>query len=702
MNKSLIYGLLLSILMVIAPHADHLPIWISSMCIGLLSWRAYLAHNGKPLPKRWLLILLTLAGTIGIVFEFHTLFGREAGVTLLVMLATLKPMELHKSRDAMVLIYLACFIIITNFVYSQSIPTALYLLATMIVIVTTWVHLQAQNIALMPRLRIAAVLLLQAIPLTLILFILFPRVPGPLWGLPQDAYAGSGLDDKMSPGSLSRLSLSEAVAFRVIYSGNPPRRDQMYWRGPVLWNFDGRTWTPGITTLTTAPQFTELDQAIDYSVTLEPHNKIWLFALDVPDKLTMLDKLSVPATSRDTLLAQPADCGSGCEAAIPAPDASQRRVMAATLTYDFRILNKEPVNARLRYAARSHLVYRANLQEAARQLQRGLQLPKEFNPRARQLAAEWRAQAEAAPPPQLSPGGRGGNRSLAEIDETLVRTALTYFNKQGFIYTLEPPPLDVNTVDDFLFNTKQGFCEHYASAFVFLMRAANVPARVVTGYQGGEFNDVGNYYIVRQSDAHAWAEVWLAGQGWVRIDPTGAIAPDRVQRGLSAAISDNAALPFMARNPPQWMRDLRFNLDTLANQWNQWVLGYDAERQFAFLTRLGMESVTWQKMALNMMSGLGVVIALFALFMLRHLFARQPDKVQAAWLKLCGKLAKSDLPRAAHEGAQDYAARVAAARPELAGAIHDLATRYSALRYGSLNDEQAQREFLQRATALNI
>ena len=642
MNKPLTYGLLLSILMVITPHADHLPLWVSILCCALLLWRTYLVYSGKALPKRWLLMLITFAGTGGIIFEYHTLFGREAGVTLLMMLATLKLMELRKARDAMVLIYLACFIIITNFFYSQSIPTALYLLATLMILVTTWVQLHAQNITLMARLRIAAVLLLQALPLTLILFILFPRVPGPLWGLPQDAYASTGLDDKMSPGSLSRLSLSEAVAFRVTYNGKPPRRDQMYWRGPVLWNFDGRTWRPGITTLTAAPNFTELGQTIDYSVTLEPHNKPWLFALDVPDTL------SVPAT----------------------------------LTYDFQLLSKEPVHARLRYTARSNLLYHANLQEAANQLQRGLQLPMQLNPRARQLAAEWRA----------------NNKDDADI----VRTALTYFNKQGFIYTLEPPPLGANTVDDFLFTTKQGFCEHYASAFVFLMRAANIPARVVTGYQGGEFNDVGNYYIVRQSDAHAWAEVWLAGQGWVRIDPTGAIAPDRVQRGLSAALSNNAALPFMARNPPQWMRDLRFNLDTLANRWNQWVLGYDTERQFAFLTRLGMESITWQKMALNMASGLGIVIALFALFMLRHLFARQPDKVQAAWLKLCRKLAKAGLPRAAHEGAQDYAARIARVRPELAEIISDLAARYSALRYGMRNDAQAQREFLQRATALKI
>ena len=282
----------------------------------------------------------------------------------------------------------------------------------------------------------------------------------------------------------------------------------------------------------------------------------------------------------------------------------------------------------------------------------------------------------------------------------MTRAALAYFNQQNFRYTLEPPPLGVHGVDDFLFETRLGFCEHYASAFVFLMRAAHIPARVVTGYQGGEYNELGNYYIVRQSDAHAWAEIWLAGQGWKRIDPTAAIAPARVERGLSAAVMNNAALPFMARNPPQWLRELRMNWDALSNQWNQWVLGYDTERQFAFLTRLGMKSITWQKMALNMMAGIGLLVALFALFMLRHLIKRQPDKVQAAWLKLCRKLAKAGLPRAAHEGAQDYATRIAAARPELADAIRDLASRYGALRYGAVQDEQAQREFLRRATAL--
>jgi len=642
MSKSLIDGLLLSILMVIAPHAEHLALWVSSLCGLLLLWRVYLNHSGKPQPNKWLLMLVTLAGTGGIAISFHTLFGREVGVTLLMLLATLKLMELRTPRDAMAIIYLALFIIITNFFYSQTIPAALYMLATLFVITATWIQLHGQNIRLKPRLRVAATLLVQAIPLTLILFILFPRVQGPLWGLPQDAYSSSGLDDKMSPGSLSRLILSESVAFRVSYKDKVPLPEQMYWRGPVMWNFDGRSWTTGNTTGQFGPpHFTELDQTIDYTVTLEPHNKTWLFALDVPDKISL----------------------------------------PATLSYDFRLYSKKPVNARIRYEARSSLGYRANPQESEGQIRRALQLPKQFNPRSRQLADEWVASSSDA--------------------AGIVQAALSYFNRQGFQYTLEPPPLGINGIDDFLFGTKQGFCEHYASAFVFLMRAANVPARVVTGYLGGEFNDIGNYYIVRQSDAHAWAEVWLKDRGWVRVDPTGAIAPARIQRGLSAAVTNNAALPFMARNPPQWLRSLNLNWDALANQWNQWVLGYDTERQFAFMTRLGMESVTWQKMAMNMAAGLGLSVTLFALLMLRHLYVRnRTDKVQMAWLRFCKKLAKAGLPRAAHEGALDYATRIAAARPVLAGPIQDLAERYSSLRYGRIQDEQARREFLQRISAL--
>jgi transglutaminase-like putative cysteine protease len=497
LSEPLIYGLVACILLVSAPHAEYLPLWVSALCAILLAWRGYLCYSTRALPSRWLLLGITVAIVAGILITYHTLFGREAGVALLILLSSLKLLELRSMRDATVLIYLSSFIIITNFFNSQSIPTALYMLATLLVIIATWVQMYSGTLAFKVRLHIATSLLLQAIPLALLLFVLFPRVAGPLWGMPQDTYASSGLGDSMSPGSLSKLSLSQAVAFRVNFDTPAPPREQMYWRGPVLWDFDGVTWTKGVTIRSKLPQLDKLDRPVDYTVTLEPHNKTWLFALD------LATNLSIPYVMTD----------------------------------DFQVHSKAQITARIRYKAHSQLGYRANADEVPFQLKRALKLPLERNPRARELAAEWRANLPN--------------------DDAIIRAAITRFNSEGFVYTLEPPLLGPNGVDDFLFDTRKGFCEHYASSFVFLMRAAGIPARVVTGYQGGEPNALGGYTIVRQSDAHAWAEVWLKQRGWVRIDPTAAVSPERIQNGLSAAMPDSPALPgthegaLAAQDPPQ-------------------------------------------------------------------------------------------------------------------------------------------------------
>ncbi len=630
LNTHLIYGLLICVLLISIPHAEHLPFWVSSLSVMLLVWRTYLAYCNRPLPPRWLLFAVMAGSVGGILIGFHTLFGREAGVTLLILLAALKLLELRSARDATVVIYLACFVIITGFFYSQSMLTALFMLATLTVILATWVHLQSGTLALRPRLRIAGILLLQAIPLAFILFVLFPRVEGPLWGLPQDAYTSSGLDDRMSPGSVGKLALSDAVAFRVMFKDHPPQRDQMYWRGPVLWDFDGHTWTQGRGSFK-PPQLDSLAYPIDYTVTLEPQNKNWLFALEMPTQI------SIPAA----------------------------------MTYDFQLRQNSPVTSRERYSAHSQLGYRANAEEDPRQLQRALTFPYNSNPRAQQLAREWH------------------NNSTS--DEAVISTALAYFNREGFHYTLSPPQLGANEIDDFLFGTRKGFCEHFASGFVFLMRAAGIPARVVTGYLGGEYNDLGDYYIVRQSDAHAWAEVWLRRRGWVRIDPTAAIAPARVELGMAAALpeSDSAALPLMVRaqspaliNVPSWLVNVRFKLDALTNKWNLWVLGYNPERQFAFLTRMGMEEITWQRMAFAMMAGMALLVGFFTLLMLRQLTVRNIDEVQRLYLKFCRALAKKGIVRETHEGPQDFAARAAQIKPQFAPAIADITARYAALRYG--------------------
>jgi len=624
----IIFGLLLCVLMVSAPHAEHMPIWVSALCATALAWRAYIARGNLQLPRRWLLILITAGGALGLIVEFHTLFGQEAGVTLLVMLTSLKLLETRSSRDAILVIFLSSFIIITNFFYSQSIPTALFMLATLLVIVSTWLHLQSAALPVKARARIAGLLLAQSLPLMLVLFVLFPRVQGPLWGMPRSDLGRTGLSESMSPGSISKLSLSDEIAFRVTFKGIPPMRDLMYWRGPVLADYDGQTWTAGRTATGTSPQLDDLSAPVDYTVMLEPNDRRSLFALEMPTRV------SIPVK----------------------------------MTYDFQLRVRDPVTSRLRYDVRSQLVYRANAQEEPIQLRYATLLPRGINPRARELAEGW--------------------RSAYANDETIMLAALHYFTQQKFGYTLEPPPVGVNGIDDFLFVTRQGFCEHYAGAFVFLMRAAGIPARVVTGYQGAEFNELGDYFIVRQSDAHAWAEVWLQGRGWVRADPTAQVSPARIQTGLTAVMRDNAALPLLARTSSPWLLKLRFNLDLIAYRWNLWVLGYDNERQFALLTRLGLADIGWSKLVLYMAGLLALLIGLFAFLMLRRLYAHHTDEAVRLYRKFCRKLARTGVIRAAHEGPQDFAARASLARPRQSPAITNITGLYIALRYGAEPDPE--------------
>lgn len=641
MNKALLHGLTASVAMVLLPHVEHMPPWVSAASAAVLLWRVLWTQQGRKPPRLFWLWSLSLLGAAGIVVEFDTVFGREAGVAFLALLTSMKLLELHATRDVLVTLFLACFLCITGFFYSQSIPIALYLLLTLLVILSTWLGMQMPTASAKVRWQLAGSMLLKALPLTLVLFLLFPRVQGPLWGMPSDAYSSSGLSDSMSPGSLSKLILSDAVAFRVSYDGPAPPRSQMYWRGPVLWEFDGRTWTPGSSAFRMPPQITPLSQPLHYQVTLEPHNQRWLFALDVPTHFN-----------------------------IP-----------VQYTEDLQTLYGEPLNQRLRYQADSALRYQFNVQELVPQLRRATGLPDdEHNLRSRELAASWR-------------------KAHADDAAAIVQAALRYFNQQGFVYTLEPPPLGVDGVDDFLFRTKRGFCEHYASAFVVLMRAAGVPSRVVTGYLGGEWNDLGKYHVVRQSDAHAWAEVWLEGRGWVRIDPTAAIAPERVQRTAARSAADNAAAPYMARNPPDWLRNLRVEWDFMTNQWNQWVLGYDSERQFDFLTRMGMD-VTWQNLAGSMGAAVMALLGLFAAWMMRDLWPARRDPVQQHWHKLSTRLGKVGLPRADYETASDYARRVAQARPELAAAMQQVASEYNRLRYETTPDATSLRAWQQQVQQL--
>jgi protein-glutamine gamma-glutamyltransferase len=618
--------LLGSLALVTAPHIERLPWWITLLVVTLFAWRAYLALYDLRLPHKWLLMLIAIGALGGIYITYGRILGRDSGVALLIVMLALKLMEMATLRDAMILIFIAYFLVITNFLYSQSIPTTVFMLIAMWAITSTMVGFQfrQRQPGYRYQLRFAGIMLLQSTPLMLVLFVLFPRMQGPLWGMPQDALASAtGLSEEMSPGSVSSLLLSDAVAFRVTFeSAIPPATQQLYWRGPVMWDFDGYTWTAPRVPYPTPRPFDALDNEVAYSVTVEPHGKRWLFALDLP--------LRTPAR--------------------------------ASMTSDFQILFQSPLTNRLRYDMLSTLRYRDRSELPRYEMQRALRLPGDGNPRARAMAADM--------------------RKRTVDDRAYINMVLAMFRNDNFSYTTTPPLLRADPVDEFLLSTRAGYCEHYASAFTFLMRAGGVPARVVTGYQGGEFNTFSNYMIVRQADAHAWSEVWLKDSGWTRVDPTAAVSPARVQTGVAAAVPQNEQLPLMLRGEYRWLHGARLTWDLLANSWNQLVLGYTMDNQRQLMQRIGISDATWQTLVIVMMLTTGVVTLALALLLLLSFRRSRPDPVIAADARFCRRLANRGVTRHPSEGPDAFCKRAAAIRPEIAAAIGSISRLYVHLRYG--------------------
>ena len=614
------------------PHIEYLPRWLSLFSAVLLLGRAWLWQKNARLPARWLLFLLAAAGTVGIVWQYKTIFGDKAGVALLVFLMTLKPMEMQRRRDGLIVIMLGFFLLLTHYLHSQSIPTAFLLLAATILLTATLVRI---NGGAQPNQRIlgyAALLVVQSLPFMLIFLLLFPRVSGPLWWVPQETRAGlTGLSDRMSPGSLNELIKSGEIAFRVLFASDMPKKNQLYWRGPVLDIYDGQIWRASM--LNAGRSLDPRSHievrgtaAADYTMTLEPHNQRWLLALDLPTVLP--EKVA--------------------------------------LTSSFETRSQRRVHYRSRYTFRSVFDYVANRQESKRVFTQSLHLPADLDPKTRELAEEWQRKFKTS--------------------EDISAAALRFFREEKFFYTLTPPLLGQNAVDEFLFDSRRGFCGHYAGAYVVLMRAAGIPARVVTGYQGGEINPIDGYMVVRQSDAHAWAEIWVENKGWLRVDPTAAVAPSRIERGIATTLPETEALPALLRLNNDWLISLRYRWEAINNAWDQWFLGYTPERQRDVLSRLGLENPDWRSMAAIMTTLCGVALLLVTLWTLFRHVPVLPE--QRAWDKYCQKLQRFGISRESWEGPFDFAARVARTHPNIGQLTQEAAHHFADLHYGSGGPEQ--------------
>jgi len=652
--------LLFVIAWVIAPQVGVLPVWASLLAGALLLWRGWLAWYGRPLPGRWVLGIPLVLAVAGTLYTHRTILGRDAGVTLIVMLLALKMLELRARRDAMVVFFLGFFTMLSNFFFSQSLFTAAAMLIALLGLLAAVVnaHMPVGRPPLGQAFRTAGTMALLGAPIMAALFMLFPRM-APLWGMPSDTMAGrSGLSGVMKVGNIAELALDDSVALRVRFDspdGAAPPQSDLYFRGPVFGRFDGSEWHPlsgrtddiALSRPGTSANLQVRGEPVRYEVTLEPHQRPWLLLLDAAVK-------------------KPAIAGMG-----------------TFMTQDLQWLTSRPITDVVRYQAESYPQFTHGPSAPTTNLRAYTELPTGFNPRTLALAQQMRSD------PQINPNPAQDNA------EALVNAALARLRSGGYIYTLEPGVYGQHTADEFWFDRKEGFCEHIASAFVVLMRALDIPARIVTGYQGGDRNPVDNLWTVRQSDAHAWAEVWIAGRGWVRVDPTGAVSPGRTgafqrlraPQGAFASAMGTVISPGFAQN-------LRAVWEAVNNGWNQWVLNYTQSRQFDLLKSLGFESPSWQD--LTMVLGILIIVAALG-GMVWSLWERSQHD---PWLRLLARarqrLARAGLVLPDTLPPRAMAERVQAQFGAPATAVADWLLRLEHLRYAPHPDTEwtsLRREF---------
>ena len=638
-----------SIFAALLPLAQSLAPWFALLVFGIAliatgyGWRQRILSAWVRLP-----LTLFVAGAAFYAYDFR--FGRDTGGALLAAMLALKLLELRRPRDARSVLSYSLFALMAAFLQDQSPLTfALALTATVLIVATL-----ARTSQLAPppstfsmrgeiasQLQAAAWLLVLSLPLAVVGFFLVPRLATPLWGLPGNAgEARTGLGNEMSPGDMVKLFSDDSPALRVQFFGVPPEQSELYWRGPVLVDFDGRKWTRSprasefrddLRGRDEAPELVPLGSAVDYEIVQEPTDRRYLVALDLP--------LAAPEFMR--------------------------------MAFDGTLYAARPQTDLSRYRASSVTSYRFEPNLPAHQRESYLALPPGFNPRTRALVAQWRAE-DASP-------------------EALVQRALDWFGAE-FTYTVEPQLLGRDSVDDFLFNTQEGYCEYYASAFVVMMRMAQLPARVVTGYQGAYRNTIGDYWVVRHSDAHAWTEVWQEGRGWVRVDPTSAVSPARIERGTEAL---SGPQPFWGRlGGPLFEAG-----DWLQRHWNDLVLGFNAAQQRNLLHVFGLRDGSARDFGLILGIGAGIALAITLGVLLRA--PRGPrDPLRRAYAEFLARLARAGVPKAAHEGPLAYAERVASALPESAAHVRTLSQRYARWRYAatatSTSEGATLRDDLQR------
>lgn len=622
LDKNILIFLLSSIGLIVFPHVYHIPVAVFGFFCLLLAWRIIGIWKQNWLPNTPVIFLLAACGIALLYSQHQGLFGRDAGTNLFITALGLKLLEIKTERDLYLINYLAFIVAASQFLYEQSILMAAYILLVCCVLLATLVYINSSKAQTLAAVKTAVIITVQALPMAVALFILFPRVDAPRWMLFNGRHqARTGLSDNMEPGSISDLGESFELVFRVKFAGAIPPPRQRYWRGPVLSHTDGKRWTQAtFQKPLTRPVVT--GTAYQYTILMEPQDKNWVFALDMP-----------------TAFSSPLTLNAGYQL-ITSENPDKRAEYKVTSYADY---NTGPIN-RSEYTAAT-------------------QLPGEPSDKIKQLVSQL--------------------HGFDSTPDNFINQLLNHFREEDFHYTLTPPVIEENPIESFLFKTRYGFCSHYASAFVYLMRVAHIPARVVTGYQGGELNKVGDFLEIRQADAHAWAEVWLENRGWVRVDPTAAIAPERIERELNldrqTAYGIATANNYLPRPAYNWLKQARQLWSNVDYNWQRWVINYDNKSQSNFLSSFGINDL--KTLAYWMIAVVGSITAVLCWFLL-YQKPKNADKVLLIYNRFCKKLARHGLVRSAGEGVKDFAERVKIKLPEQAEDIDQITSVFIKLRYG--------------------
>jgi transglutaminase-like putative cysteine protease len=554
--------------------------------------------------------------------------GRDAGTALFVTALGLKLLEIKSPRDIYLINYLAFIVAGSQFLYQQSILMAIYILFVCCVLLATLISINSQNPQTLTSLKTAAVIIAQALPIAIVIFILFPRIDAPRWMLFEDTHqAKSGLSDSMEPGSISRLGMSYELAFRVKFQGDIPPPRLRYWRGPVFSYTNGKRWTQSNSRF--FDKFMDKTQfsgkAYHYTLLLEPQNHNWVYALDMPAQY------SNPLSRNNR----------------------------------YQLVTRNAPEERAEYQVTSYPQYNTGYITKT-EYRDNLQLPDSPSDKITALVKKL--------------------KGFDEPPEVYIEQLLNHFKTEKFYYTLMPPLMEDNPIETFLFETHYGFCSHYASAFVYLMRVANIPARGVAGYQGGELNKVGEFLEVRQANAHAWAEVWLEDKGWVRFDPTTAIAPERVEQDVNIALQiASGAVNFtpvtFSIDNMSWLKRGQHLWSSMDYSWQRWVINYNNANQSDFFESLGILDIKtvfyWLLICISSIS------AILAWFILRNNHP-QTDPAVLLYQSFCKKLDKLQIKTG--EGARSFADRIKKTYPEQAQDVDDITGLFIKIRYQPNSD----------------